>query len=222
MPYAYIHYIKVKIEILNDKRFIFDLNETEKWLYLGLLILAGSTQNKIPDDANYLKNRLNLTNTNSEITEMTTKIVRTFPKLIRNRGFLKFKNFSKLHNIIGKSEGSPKEVHRKASIDKIILDYIRIKGWVSLTEKNKNLTSEIYQRNGRVTKRFLTMVNDDTKIAGEAIEGLGKTFDGKGLSWTLETIVKHFPDWLKNKKEKTPAQVELLKALERERNKCRL
>ena len=52
--------VKAVTQILNDKRFIFDCDNDQKWLFLGLILLAGTTQNSVSSDENYLKNRLNL------------------------------------------------------------------------------------------------------------------------------------------------------------------
>lgn len=112
MPYKNIHFIKVKMELLEDHRFLFELNDTQKGLYILLLALAGKTNNKICDDMVFIKGRLNLKDIEHKDLERISKV---FPKFILVNGFWEFKNFNEEHNqILGISQGYPKDTQRMA------------------------------------------------------------------------------------------------------------
>ena len=108
MPYTNIVYVKFKLELLSDIRFTDQLDDEEKLLYMGLLLLAGLTHNNIPDEPRFIQRHLNLTLSEAKITEKITKICSVFPKVVRKSHFINFKNFNALHNYIGKSLGLPK------------------------------------------------------------------------------------------------------------------
>ncbi len=195
MPYSNIHWIKLQLEILNDKRFIFDCDNDQKWFYIGLLLLAGSTNNQIPDDENFLKNRLNLPENSSKIRENIAFLLKTFPKMISKNGVIKFKNFNKLHNRLGNSEGTPEELQRGVQIreeqNKIREEYIRLKGFDPI-----NLSSNDYGRMGRAIKTLLTRANGNTDLVMRGLQWQAK----QPYSWTLETLDKKWLDFMKPEK----------------------
>lgn len=200
MPYANIHWIKLQLELLNDKRFIFDCNNDQKWLFIGLLLLAGSTQNSTPNDEKFLKNRLNLPENESKIRENLDFLLKTFPKMVNKEGVIKFKNFNNLHNRLGISKGTPKELQRdtqiridKIRIDKIILHYIKKQGWEESIRTNPALQGDIYKRNVRPAKQLLLVANNDD-LALKVISTMAETYKLKNLSWTLETVIRHFAE----------------------------
>jgi len=227
MPYAYIHYIKLKIEILNDKRFIFDCNESQKWLFIGLLLLAGNTKNCVPNDENYLKNRLNLSENSQKIRENLDVILKLFPKITCKGGYIKFKNFSQLHNLIGNSRGTPKETNwdsngsyrlDKIRVDKISIDNLRVlinefitrKNWV--VEGNPELLSDIYRRHGKSAKKLFLLAKD-VNLAKRALIWVSDWARNKGLDWTIETVLKKYPDFIQSKRpdvDKTPKEIKNL------------
>lgn len=98
------------MEIFEDDRFLFDLNDRQKGLYLMLLGLAGKTNNMIRNEIGFIKARLNLKDVS--ISDLQT-ISKVFPKFILHNGYWKFSNFEEIHNyILGKSKGNPKELQR--------------------------------------------------------------------------------------------------------------
>jgi hypothetical protein len=111
MPYSNIVFVKLQMELFEEDRFLIDLNDTQKGLYLMLLGLAGKTKNKIRNDMNFIKKRLHLDSLNEEDL---LKIAEVFPKFYLKNGYWKFKKFEKIHNYTidkkGKSQGTPKEV----------------------------------------------------------------------------------------------------------------
>jgi hypothetical protein len=117
MPYTNIVFVKLQIELLDDYRFSEQLNDSQKLLYFCLLLLAGTTKNKIPNDAAYLKRILNLETDTETIRMNLVQLTKVFPKLkIDNSlGIISFDNFEEIHNyIIGNSKGTPKEFQRFA------------------------------------------------------------------------------------------------------------
>lgn len=112
MPYSNITFVKIKMELFEDDRFLFDLNDRQKGLYLMLLALAGKTNNAIRNEVGFIKNRLGLSDL--DIHDIET-ISRVYPKLRLKGGYWVFDNFEKTHNyIIGKYQGTPEELQRSA------------------------------------------------------------------------------------------------------------
>lgn len=101
------------MELLEDVRFLIDLNDTQKGLYLMLLALAGKTNNCIRNDLNFIKSRLNLTKLDKSDLEQVSKI---FPRFKLVNGYWTFEDFEEHHNYIlptkreflRKSKGNPK------------------------------------------------------------------------------------------------------------------
>lgn len=54
-----IFWIKVYFSLLQDHEFVL-LKDSQKWLVIGLFLLAGMTKNKIPNNNNYIKSSLHL------------------------------------------------------------------------------------------------------------------------------------------------------------------
>ena len=90
----------------------------------------------------------------------------------------------------------------KEQLDKIIEEYIRLKDWGT---PEKEILSSIYQRNCKPAKQLLLLIKDDSK-AIEVMGKLAKNFGDKGLSWTIETVIKHLPDIISNKLSSTPIE----------------
>jgi hypothetical protein len=168
-----------------------------------LLLLAGATNNNIKNDENSIKRVLNLQENPENIRKNIDKICNVYPKLVAQNGFLKFKNFKKIHNYLRNADGTPKEspssALRRIDIDKIIEEYIKKKKFVVTNQdgsKNQELISAIYQRNCRIAKKLLLISNKNTDKVIKAMEWFGGLCDKKNLSWTLETIEKWFPEFL--------------------------
>jgi hypothetical protein len=152
---------------LNDKRFIFDLNNDQKWLYIGLLLLAGSTKNSIPNDENYIKNRLNLPENSPKIRENIETLLKVFPKLLTKNGNLIFKNFNDLHNKIGNYFGTPSDTQsdakgnkEKRRTEQIRTEYVKLKGWVG-----QSLSKDFYGRSGKAINKLCLLGTDEEILA---------------------------------------------------------
>lgn len=195
MPYSNIHWIKLKLELLNDKRFIFDCNNDQKWLFVGLLLLAANTKNSIADDENFLKNRLNLPETPQKIRENLIHLFTTFPKLISKNGVIKFKNFNKLHNPLGtpsdtqwNAKGTPMDAVDKSRIDKIREEYNIIKG-LDL----KNYFPDDFARTAKAIKTLINKAGNKDELVLKALRWMAT----QRYEWTLETLVKKWADFMK-------------------------
>ena len=107
MPYSRIVWIKLKIEILSDFRFTDTLTDLEKLIFVSLLLLAGDTDNNIPNSEAYIRRRLNLTAPLEEIRAAINHIIQVFPKTIIDNGAISFSNFKEYHNfMVSKSKDS--------------------------------------------------------------------------------------------------------------------
>lgn len=81
----------------------------------------------------------------------------------------------------------------KNRLDKIRIEYIKLKGW-----KEENLKSDDYARIHSAIKKLLLKADND-EIAISAIQWVSQQ---KYCDWTMETVVKKFPDFLnKDRKE---------------------
>lgn len=194
MPYKNIVFVKLlwKELLHDDDRFIEKLNDEQKGLYLMLLLLAGATNNNIKDDENYLKRVLNLQNYNQNIRKNVDKICEVFSGLISRNGFLKFKNFKKIHNYLRNADGTPKETQRiaKNRIDKIRIEYIKIKAF-----RLEDFSSDDFARTAKAIKSLLLKTNNDDLV----IEGLRWASRQNWCDWTLETVNKKWPDFMKER-----------------------
>ena len=190
MPYKNIHYKQLRVELAHDYRFTDECNDEQKALFLYLLLLAGVTENQIPNNEKYIKRVLNLAISEQKIRENLDKLLKTFPKLYSQDGFVKFKKFNKLHNYIGKSKGNPKEspglAVSKERIERIIYAYIEAQDW----DKNDYMG---WGRDTKAIKTLLLKANDD-----KVIEGI-KWISKQGYSWTLETLIRLWPAFMVNK-----------------------
>lgn len=212
MAYTNIVWVKVRLELLNDKRFIFDLNNDQKWLFLGLLLLAGSTKNTIPNDENFIKNRLNLPENTEKIRQNLNFIFSIFRGVVVKNGHIKFKNFNELHNQVRDSLSvSPeyakavqdKRREEKRRKEKIRYYYVVAKDW-----ENIKLTPNDFSRMNKRINELFDRGEGDVDLICRAIGWVKK----QGYSdWTLETVLKKFPDFLKvADKEKEISEMEAL------------
>jgi len=202
MPYKNIHWIKIKLEIMNDKRFLFDLDDGQKLLFLGLLMLAGATNNYVPDDENFLKNRLNLSESTQNIRKNLSKILSIFPKTVSRNGFLKFKNFNRLHNYIrecpGSALGVPKEALDKNRIDKNRIDRLLTTFSTLKTYPRDSWMPQDQARNTNAAKRILQRSPKDEEVENGLL-WLAEDAKKNGYNWTLETLDKKWLDYQASK-----------------------
>ena len=109
--------------------------------------------------------------------------------------FIKRADDYTLRQLRTNSEQTPNKLHvDKIRIDKIILHYIAEKGWEESIKTNPSLQTDIFKRNVRGAKQLLIVANDD-EIAKKTISAMAKEYKEKNLSWTLETVIKHFAEF---------------------------
>lgn len=111
--------------------------------------------------------------------------------------FLKRADDYTLRKLRTNSEHSTDNVHLeekridKKRIEEIITFYGSKKGMV-FKEKD-SLYWQYFKRNGRAAKALLTLC--DVEPAKKAIIGIGTLLEKMGKDWSLETIVKWYPDY---------------------------
>jgi len=160
--------------------------------------------------------------TNSQIAIMTniaeTHISRTIKMLVQRKIVIKngkklsfqkkydrWKKFLKLTN-------AKKVTKKLTSIQILVEHYKKIKKYDTIPNWDK----EHFARATASAKRILSQADDETQSC-KAITEIGSYHDNAGLSWTIETIVKKFPDWKLGKlgpKERKPQQSKQDKNLE--------
>ena len=207
MPYTKIHWIKLEIRLLNDPRF-FLISEKAQLLYLKLLLGLGQSGGKVSLNWSILGQVLRLNWKEDEFKVAFAEIKSNFPKVIINNGFIAIKDFKNKHNFLsntelqGNSHGTPKDAEdkirevSKSRIDLVVRELIEAQGW--LISDNPLLLTDIYKRHGRSAKKLLQLVDDEKVI--NAIKRMAGEYKRKGLSWTLETVIKHLPELLQEEK----------------------
>lgn len=93
----------------------------------------------------------------------------------------------------------------KITLDKIIREYITLKDWIEEV-KNSEILKSVYTRTVKPAKR-LFLLTKDLNLTLRAIRWVAQTCKNKGLSWTLETVISWYPEFLKQKRpdeDKTP------------------
>lgn len=202
MPYKQIHWIKLEKRLINDHRF-FLMSEKAQLYYVKLLMLCAITNNKVPRKYEVCKALLRTTCNEEELDSVMNEIKNNFPKVLFHKDFYSIKEFKSKHNWVfpRNSQGTPEELVdknkiKKERIDKIIEEYIRLRNWDTSIKDNPSLLTDIYKRNGKVVKKLLLIANDDD-MAIKGMRTMAKEYEIKNLTWTLETVIKHYPDLIK-------------------------
>lgn len=95
----------------------------------------------------------------------------------------------------------------KNRIDKIIEKFVELKGWSEITKDKKEMVNSIYKRHCRPAKELALISENNDGLA--AMEWFAGVANKKNFNWTIETIIKWFPEWLK-----TERKSDALKSLE--------
>ena len=104
MGHRYEYFVKLEIRVLNDPRF-FTMSEFEQLVYLKLLLLAMSFDNKITKKLEVLRQLLRTKRCHSDIQSALNRIKSNFPKFKANKYFYYFDGFA---------ERLPLEVYERA------------------------------------------------------------------------------------------------------------
>ena len=142
----------------------------------------------------------------SEILEFMSKISLICPKSLKNNMLYvpKFRERADEYTkrLRRKSEQDTDNVPLdKKRIDKIITEYIKLRNWESSITNNSSLLTDIYKRNGVAAKKLILLANDDN-MAVKAMKIMSDNYKPKNLTWTLETVIKHYPDLIKSNEGK--------------------
>ena len=105
MPRTNIVWVKLKLELFENDRFLYQLNERQQLLYVKLLYLAGRTVNRIPKNMLYIAHKVNYMHGEDNFERDIQQIQSVFPKFIDNDDFYSFENFDKIHNYIEIQKG---------------------------------------------------------------------------------------------------------------------
>jgi hypothetical protein len=202
MPYANILWVKLEIRLLNDPRF-FTLPESAQLLYVKLLCLAGDLKNRIPKAPEILRQLTRSASPDQEITYNLGLIKDAFPKFLETKDFYCFKDWASRHNWVanketnGNSQGTPKEILRYSILSSILNVYIRKKEY-----SGNSLGTPFYKRFGRAARTlYFDCAQKDEALCIEAINYTAKILDESGCDWTLETVIKRWPDFIKQREK---------------------
>ena len=202
MPYKNIHWIKLQSRLLNDHRF-FLMSEKAQLYYVKLLLLCALTNNKVPRKYEVLQQLLRTTVSEKELESIFQEIKEHFPKVLFHKDFYYVKGFKELHNwVVPKelpenSHGTPKEAVDKIRIDKIRKEYINIKGW-----DIKNLFPDDFARTAKAIKLLIHKAQGNDSLVTEGLRWMSK----QRYEWTLETLVKHWADFMKARPKPRPIE----------------
>ena len=222
MPYTNIHWIKLEKRLLNDPRF-FLMSEKAQLFYIKLLLLCALYENKVSRKYEILRELLRTRNSEEELNHTFEEIKANFPKVLLHKDFYYIKGFKEHHNwVVPKelpenSEGTPKDAPikiNKEQLNKIRLEYIRLKGW-----NEKDLQSDDYARIHHAIKQLIVKAKTD-ELCVSAMQWVSQQ---KYCDWTMETVVKKYPEFKKQKqhqgviKQRDNEALEKIKQWEREK-----
>jgi hypothetical protein len=213
MPYTTIHWIKLEIRLLNDPRF-FLMSEEAQLLFVKLLMVFAHFRGKTQKNWTILRQILRTSRTESELEKSFEEIRTNFPKVLVSNGYISIKDFKKRHNWVspeelpGNSQGTPKDSQDKEKIkiriDIVIRELIKQQNWEEALKTNPNLLSDTYTRHARSAKKLILAVGEVKSC--EAIRKMAESYKTKGLSWTLETVLRHLPELLKEEPKRRVLQ----------------
>jgi len=92
------------------------------------------------------------------------------------------------------------------TLQDITKQYITLKGWGHIVKDNKKMEGDIYRRNCKPIKELYTALQGNQDKVIECMNRAARFFNNKGLTWTVETVIKHLPDLMLNKLEPTSAE----------------
>lgn len=199
MAYRQIIWIKLEKRLLNDPRF-FTMSREAQLFYIKLILMCAEYTNKVPRSISVLRQILRTDQDDSAIEELIKEVKEHFPKVLSHRDYYYIKGFKEMHNwyLPSNSSATPQQVQdkiriRKDTIQGIISEYIKLKGW---DPPDKEMLNYIYKRWGKAAKK-LALIAKEKDI--EALKWLGNLLNEKNLEWTLETVISWLPKYLKEK-----------------------
>lgn len=199
MPYANIHYVKVELRLLNDPRF-FTMSDQAQLIYVKLIILCASLNNKVPRKYELLKEHLRTKHSEDELGKLMEEVKSHFPKVLAHKEFYYIKDLGGyLHWVAPRnSQGTPKEPPQpQEHLITIRNHYIKLKGW-----DIKNLVRSDF---ARITKASSLLFERSGRNLDLAMESLlwGSRLNWSG--WSLEYVLKNWAEFMKQKNQDVPA-----------------
>lgn len=177
------------LELFDDKRFIYDCNDSQKLDYILWMAMAGITQNNAEANSEWFVQRFNLVKKFQEVDENLLHLLKTFKRMKKNRGRIKFNKFNEIHNYIGKSQGNPKEIPRmsqnRIDIDKNINTIAKKK------PTEPKVSSDVNSLMGVFKKLLNPQLNFANKTERKACENLLKNSSLKDMTVNVELIKEH-------------------------------
>lgn len=76
--------------------------------------------------------------------------------------------------------------------------YKKMKGFDTMTTWDAHYKPRAL-RSAKQLLHFFRKLEDPVGVAVECLEEVGRDLGAKGLTWTLETVVTHAPEWLARK-----------------------
>lgn len=204
--YKNIVWIKLEVRLLNDPRW-FLMTEEAQLLYVKLLLCAGLHGNSIPTSWEVLRHILRSEMSEADFLMFFEEIKRNFPKVVEDKGVIHIKDFSDNHNQIDKKALLKKCLgYPKVGLDKIREDKstkpIGFKDVLSYYMLLKKVDGSQYvpfaRRSGRAINRLLELCGsvDECKAT---MDWVAKMCDKLGWTWTLETVEKHYENYVASK-----------------------
>jgi len=120
MPYENIVWIKMRLKLLHDPRFMDMCNERQQLLYLKLLLLAGKYENMIPNDPKIIRRNTNYYHKPSILGDDLVHLDEVFRGISVDENTIQFLNFNELHNFRKSHKhktGPPKDVPEKRRVE---------------------------------------------------------------------------------------------------------
>ena len=92
-------------------------------------------------------------------------------------------------------------MRKDSKVQELVNYYKTIKKYDSI----ENWDKVYYKMNLKPAKQLLTIANEDLDLARQAIKEIGEQMDGWGFTnWSLWAIVRNYPKWFLERKNKRP------------------
>ena len=137
--------------------------------------------------------------------ENIDRVVEVFPKTIKRNGFITFKNFNEMHNKIGNYFGTPSDIQSlsKGNKDKIRIEKNRIDAvrqtYTDIVRLDEaTFVGADYGRYNSAAKKLILRAEGKDDLVIEGLKWISK----KDFNWTMETLLKLWPEFLKERGKK--------------------
>jgi len=164
------------------------LNCYTRWIYIGLICLATKTENLIPYDLNWILTQITYESNTKELDEAINRLAKEGVILIGDLIMIKAKQDSSSKEPLKNVE----EYQTKSLEQKIVVAYKMLKGF---NQDDREWDKLNFGRYMKSAKQLSTYFKGDWDTLKKCLISKSEDFNNAHLSWTLETVVKHAPDW---------------------------